>query len=80
MENFYYAQFHTSAELESIFSRVFGGRLEFCGFETIAARKWVQETGLGFKYLFSRLTAKELHTFLVVQFLSTSFRDWLRES
>ena len=52
MENSYYAQFHTSAELETIFAQVFGGRLGFCGFETIGPRKWVQETGCGFKYFF----------------------------
>jgi hypothetical protein len=52
MENSYYAQFHTSAEVETIFAHVFGGRLGFCGFEMIGPRKWVQEAGSGFKYFF----------------------------
>src|SRR5215469_3906435 len=52
METSYYAQYHTSAEAESIFAQVFGGRLTFCGFEPVAPRKWVQETGRGFKYFF----------------------------
>jgi hypothetical protein len=52
MDNSYYAQFHTSAELETVFGQVFGGRLAFCGFEAIGPRKWVKETGQGFKYYF----------------------------
>lgn len=52
MANSYHLQFHTSAELETIFADVFGGRLGFCGFEIVGPRKWVQETGSGFKYLF----------------------------
>src|SRR5262245_17597645 len=52
MENSYYAQFHTSAEMEAIFSQAFGVRLGFCGFQPIGPRKWVQETNRGFKYFF----------------------------
>jgi hypothetical protein len=52
MANSYCTQFHTSAELETIFAQVFGGRLGFCGFEAIGPRKWVQETASDFKYFF----------------------------
>ncbi|HEY5910528.1 MAG TPA: hypothetical protein VJA21_07970 [Verrucomicrobiae bacterium] len=52
MQESFNAQFLTAAEIESILARIFGSRLLFSGFEAVASRKWVQETDLGFKYLF----------------------------
>lgn len=48
----YYTQFHTSAEAMAIFDQVFGSRLTFDGFQPVGPRRWVKETGRGFKYFF----------------------------
>jgi hypothetical protein len=48
----YYTLFHTSAEAIAVFDQVFGSRLTFAGFKPVGPRRWVQETGKGFKYLF----------------------------
>ena len=56
MESSFYAQWHTSAEMENIFAQTFGSRVTFCGFERVAPRRWVRDTNKGFKYLFQLAT------------------------
>jgi hypothetical protein len=73
METSYYAQFHTSAEAENIFAQVFGGRLAFCGFEAVGPRKWVQETGCGFKYFFFLNTGNKGCSYLPCGAISVDF-------
>jgi hypothetical protein len=52
VQNSFYGKYYSAAELETIFGQVFGSRLTFCGFEPVLRRKWVKDTGRGFKYLF----------------------------
>jgi|GEM_PF-6531209 len=73
MENSYYAQYHTSAEVESIFAQVFGSRLTFCGFESIGPRRWVQETGNGFKYFFFLNTGNNGYSYVPCGAISLDF-------
>jgi hypothetical protein len=56
VESSYYAQWHTSAEMEHIFSTAFGSRITFCGFQQVAPRRWVRDSCQGFKYLFQLAT------------------------
>ncbi len=73
MQDSYYTQFHTSAEVKTIFSQVFGARLLFCGFETIGPIKWVQETGRGFKYVFHLVPQHSGYSYLPCGAISIDF-------